>query len=310
MLWNWTLRRTVRRNTVALTVSEKKYRELLTNLSIGIIVHDGKGAPNFWNKAALGILGLSADQLTGESAFPTGWEYISEQGERLTAASFPARIVIASGEPLLGRIVGIRKPNEKTRWFQVEAFPDFDSQGAIEQVVVTFFDITARRETEEKLLFISFHDALTGVHNRAYFEEELRRLDGRRSGALTIAVADVDGMKQVNDTWGHTKGDEILMRVAAVLRGSVRLEDVVARIGGDEFAIILRDADEATVESIFDRMSQSLEIERLRSDTEIPLSVSFGYAFAEGPGMSAVTLFQIADNRMYQDKAKRTVNRL
>ena len=304
-LWNWVLRRTVRRKTAALAASETKYRELMTNLSIGVIVHDANGHPEFWNKAALRILGLTAEQLTGEIALPQGWEYVSVKAEQLDSALMPVRLVLSAGEPLCEYIMGIRQPQKSLKWLQVDAFPDFREPGDIEQIVVTFFDITARRDAEEKLLFISFHDALTGVYNRAYFEEELRRLDERRSGAVAIAVADVDGMKQVNDTWGHAKGDELLIRVANILRKSVRSEDVVARIGGDEFAIILRNADEAMVAAIFDRLNQTLEIEKRLDDTAIPLLFSLGYAYSEDPDAAAVTLFQTADNRMYQDKARR-----
>ena len=304
-LWNWVLRRSVRRKTAALAASETKYRELMTNLSIGVIVHDANGLPAFWNKAALRILGLKAEQLTGESALPQNWEYVSVKSEPIDPEQLPVRLVLATGEPLCNYVLGIRQSPPSVKWFQVDAFPDFREMGDIEQIVVTFFDITDRREAEEKLLFISFHDALTGVYNRAYFEEELRRLDERRSGAVAIAVADVDGMKQVNDTWGHAKGDELLIRVANILRKSVRSEDVVARIGGDEFAIILRNADEAMVAAIFERLNHTLEIENQQEDTAIPLLFSLGYAYSEDPDAAAVTLFQAADNRMYQDKARR-----
>ncbi len=88
----------------------------------------------------------------------------------------------------------------------MDAFPNFDDEGRIEQVVVTFFNITTRLETEQRLIYISFHDALTGVYNRAYFEEELRRLETRRNGPLAIAIMDIDGLKQVNDIWGISVG--------------------------------------------------------------------------------------------------------
>ena len=310
LLWNWLLRRTVNRKTRALAESERKFRDLLMNLAIGVIVHDDNGNPTFWNTAALDLAGLTEGQLTGKTRFPIGWEYISNQGERLPATDFPARLVLSKGEALRDYTLGIRQKNEFTRWFQVDAFPDFNDAGHIEQVVVTFFEITARRESEERLRFISFHDALTGVYNRAYFEEELRRLDGRHSGSVAIAVADVDGMKLVNDTWGHAKGDEMLSRAARLLSRSVRQEDVVARIGGDEFAIILRNAAEVAVEEIFGRLLQTMEEQAQQTDSDIPVSLSVGYAFAAEPGESSVELFKKADNRMYQEKAKRRGNRI
>jgi diguanylate cyclase (GGDEF)-like protein/PAS domain S-box-containing protein len=309
LFWNWLLRQAVNRKTKALVESEKKFRELLMNLAIGVIVHDVFGKPTYWNMSALQQSGLTGGQLAGKDPFPTGWEYIDDKGIRLNAAAFPARIVLSTGIALREYTVGIKHFDSKIRWFQVDAFPDFGALGKIEQVVVTFFDITTRRESEERLRFISFHDALTGVYNRAYFEEELRRLDGRHEGAVAIAIADVDGMKLANDTWGHIKGDELLIRAAAVLCRSVRNEDVVARIGGDEFAVILRNADETSVKQIFDRLQQILNEQERRQSSNIPVRLSVGYAFAAGPGVSSIDLFKTADDRMYQEKIQRRGNR-
>jgi diguanylate cyclase (GGDEF)-like protein/PAS domain S-box-containing protein len=307
--WNWTLRRTVRRKTMELMSSEKKFRELLLNLAMGVIVHDAEGKPLLWNVAALRELGLTERQLTGQDALPPGREYISSVGSFLTSSLFPVQIVLTTGEALREYSMGLRQAGISEKWFQVDAFPDYDDKGHIEQVVVTFFDVTTRRETEQRLTYISFHDALTGIYNRAYFEEELHRLEHRRSGAVAIAIVDVDGLKKVNDTWGHSKGDELLIKAAQILRHAVRQEDVVARIGGDEFAIILKNAEEMVVNNIFDRLNQALEGERLKPEELAPLSLSFGYAFAAGPDISTVELYKTADNLMYQAKARRYAER-
>ena len=303
--WNWALRRSVRRKTAALAASEQKFRELLLNLAIGVVVHDAAGKPVLWNMAALRELGLSSEQLTGVAPLPPGREYITAAGGFLTESLHPVQLVLTTGEALREYSMGLRQPGMAEKWFQVDAFPDFDERGHIEQVVMTFFDVTVRWETEQRLTYISFHDALTGVYNRAYFEEELHRLEHRRSGSVAIAIIDVDGLKRVNDTWGHRKGDELLIKAAQILRHAVRNEDVVARIGGDEFAIILKNMDESVVAMIFQRLQQALEHEKSNSGELPPLSLSFGYAFAASPEISAVELFKTADNRMYQAKARR-----
>lgn len=307
--WNWALRRTVRRKTMELMSSEKKFRELLLNLAMGVIVHDATGKPLLWNVAALRELGITERQLTGQDPLPPGREYISSVGNFLTASLFPVQIVLTTGEALREYSMGLRQAGISEKWFQVDAFPDYDEKGHIEQVVVTFFDVTTRRETEQRLTYISFHDALTGVYNRAYFEEELHRLEHRRSGAVAIAIVDVDGLKQVNDTWGHSKGDELLIKAAQILRHAVRQEDVVARIGGDEFAIILKNTEEMSVNIIFDRLTQALEQEKMKTEELAPLSLSFGYAFAAGPDISTVELYKTADNLMYQAKSRRYAER-
>ncbi len=307
--WNWALRRTVRRKTEALVSSEKKFRELLLNLAMGVIVHDATGKPLLWNVAALRELGLTERQLTGLDPLPVGREYISSAGNFLTASLFPVQIVLTTGEALREYSMGLRQAGMSDKWFQVDAFPDYDDMGHIVQVVVTFFDVTTRRETEQRLTYISFHDALTGVYNRAYFEEELHRLEHRRSGAVAIAIVDVDGLKKVNDTWGHSQGDELLIKAAKLLRQAVRQEDVVARIGGDEFAIILKSTEEVVVNTIIERLKQALELEKLNTEDLAPLSLSLGYAFAAGPEIMTVELYKTADNLMYQAKARRYAKR-
>ena len=303
--WNWALRSSVRRKTSALAASEQKFRELLLNLAIGVIVYDASGKPILWNTAALRELSLTAEQLTGAAPNPTGREYLTATGGFLTESLHPVQLVLTTGDALREYSMGLRQSGMNEKWFQVDAFPDLDERGQIEQVVMTFFDVTARWETEQRLTYISFHDALTGVYNRAYFEEELHRLEHRRSGSVAIAIIDVDGLKRVNDTWGHKKGDELLVKAAQVLRGAVRSEDVVARIGGDEFAIILKNSDEVVVEMIFQRLRQALEQEKQKTEELAPLSLSFGYAFAASPEISTLELFKTADNRMYQAKAQR-----
>lgn len=303
--WNWTLRRTVRKKTAALSMSEKKYRELLINLAIGVVVLDVNGRTTLWNTTALAELSLDERELTGETKLPLGWYYLNEQGERLDTALLPFRIVLRTGEALRDYTMGLQLPDGNERWFQVDAFPDYDDRGRIEQIVVTFFNITTRRETEKRLIYISFHDALTGLYNRSYFEEELKRLENRRGGSLAVAIVDVDGLKRVNDAYGHSQGDELLVRAARILKRSVRHEDIVARIGGDEFAILLRNTDEAMVRRIFERLQQALETEKQSSESLSPLSLSFGYAFAPGTEISPLELFKTADNRMYQEKSRR-----
>ena len=303
--WSWTLQRTVRRKTAALSSSERKYRELLTNLAIGVIVFDAGGKSSLWNTTALKTLELTEKQLVGEEPLPAGWEYLSAEEKPLDLALLPFRSVFRTAGAVREFVMGVRLTGSCVKWLQVDAFPDFDDYGRIEQVVMTFSDMTARRETEQSLLYISFHDAMTGVYNRAYFEEELRRLDIRRKGTLTIAIADVDGLKQVNDNLGHTAGDELLIRAAQFLQRCVRHEDIVARIGGDEFAIILRNSDEVAVDAIFSRLRQALVREKNVVDGHPALCLSIGYAFSSGTNTPAMELFKIADQRMYREKAER-----
>lgn len=168
-------------------------------------------------------------------------------------------------------------------------------------------DVTERQGIEEQLRFLGFHDALTGLYNRTYFEEELDRLDHRRDGAVGILVTDVDGLKLVNDTLGHEKGDALLVETARVLEDVVRKSDIVARIGGDEFAILLPGADESSMEGVVERIGAAL---REREENVAPMRsvvprLSLGWAISADSGTPMRTAFRVADDRMYGDKLRR-----
>lgn len=165
-------------------------------------------------------------------------------------------------------------------------------------------DITDRKCQEEKLQYLSLHDTLTGLYNRAFFEEEMRRLSGSREYPVTIVVADMDGLKLINDTMGHLRGDELLQVCAKVLKRSLRNYDVLARIGGDEFAVILPRADQAVAKKVIERINGFCEEYNLEHN-ELPLNISLGAATAERETMPLEDIYKKADDLMYRDKLER-----
>ena len=164
-----------------------------------------------------------------------------------------------------------------------------------------------RKNAENHLRFVSLHDALTKLYNRNYFEEEMKRLDKRRSGAVAIVVFDLDGLKMVNDTLGHEQGDRMLVVAARILQRAFRDGDVVARIGGDEFAALLEDASEELMGQVRERIRQSTELANRQQPDEValPISLSMGYALSVGSGTPMRELFRQADNSMYREKLNR-----
>lgn len=173
-----------------------------------------------------------------------------------------------------------------------------------ERVLFSNLDITERKLTEERLTYISLHDMMTGVYNRAFFEEEMKRLQKSRSFPVSIVVADMDNLKSLNDSQGHQAGDAALQVMADIFRDCFRGDDVVARIGGDELAVLLPNTDEQAALQAIGRLQAA--IERHNDETTIGsgLSVSLGCTTCN-QDQALDDGFRLADLNMYQHKQQK-----
>jgi diguanylate cyclase (GGDEF)-like protein/PAS domain S-box-containing protein len=154
----------------------------------------------------------------------------------------------------------------------------------------------------EQLRYLSMHDALTGLFNRAFFDEELSRLERGRRFPVTIFMIDLDGLKGVNDHLGHTSGDDLLRRAAAVLIASFRAEDVVARTGGDEFAVLVPNLPPAVISVVMGRIMRNLATSNAEAVVALGFSIGTATATAREELYDAL---KEADSRMYFEKRKR-----
>lgn len=162
-------------------------------------------------------------------------------------------------------------------------------------------EIAERRIMEEKLRYVSMHDSLTGLYNRTYFAEEMKRIARGHYSSIGIIVADVDGLKTINDTLGHAFGDDLIIAAGELLQRSCRHTDVVARIGGDEFVVFLPDVETNIVAEICQRIKNPLVCYPVPS-TGNCLRLSIGWAVSSSHGTDIYELFKKADANMYRDK--------
>lgn len=186
----------------------------------------------------------------------------------------------------------------------VKASPLMDADGKIVGAIESIRDISERKHFEEQLRYLSMHDGLTNLYNRTYFEEEISRLEAGRFQPTGLLICDVDGLKLVNDTLGHDVGDNLLISVARVLQSCFRGEDVVARVGGDEFAILMPRSDEAVTEIACMRIREAVNMYNAQNP-EIPLSLSLGFSVRSTPDTTMIEVYQAADNNMYREKLHR-----
>ena len=157
--------------------------------------------------------------------------------------------------------------------------------------------------TQRSLTYLSTHDALTGLYNRLFFEAESKRLEKSRQFPISIIMADFDNLKDVNDTFGHRSGDQVLIDIAKMFSEVFRQEDIISRYGGDEFVILLPDTDTPIVKKIIQRIKKQISAYN-KKHMDLPINISMGVSTAN-QGESLIVHLKNADKLMYQEKQKK-----
>lgn len=194
--------------------------------------------------------------------------------------------------------------SERHVLLQFSVFPGHESDWSRVQVALT--DITARKKAEAYLEYLGKHDVLTKLHNRAFYMDELNRLQRKQLRPVSALIIDLDGLKVANDQRGHDAGDALLRRVGEVLNGAVSMPNHAARIGGDEFAVLMPGADRQAALAMLETIQELLKINN-QFYSNAPLDISVGHATSE-EGETMEAMVRRADLAMYEQKRARRAN--
>ncbi len=274
----------------ALQESEAKFRAYIEKAPVGIFVTNNEGQYIEVNRTACEMSGYTEEELLN-----------------LTIADFTApeflKVGMKSFEKLKGdgytedEILARKKSGEKF-WINLVAVVIDNSK-----FIAFCQDITERKQAEEQIRYLSLHDQLTGLYNRHFLENEMKRLDTGRQLPNSIIMADLNDLKLVNDTFGHEVGDEMLEQTAEILRDSCRLEDIITRWGGDEFVIFLPQTTRENANTICNRINEKCKETYIK---DIPLSLALGSATKNSTEKSLAETIIEAEEGMYKQKlAKR-----
>ena len=184
--------------------------------------------------------------------------------------------------------------NENQRHFEMRLM-----RSATNEIVVLLRDMTSHFEKLENIKYLSYHDQLTGLYNRYMLEEELTRLDVPRNYPLSIIMADVNGLKLVNDCFGHPKGDALLKSFSSILKKSFRQDDILCRIGGDEFIVILPKTSNEVAEQLVDRTRAACNASEFLN---INISAAFGCATKVSGSELIRDVLKLSEDKMYKQK--------
>ncbi len=279
-------------------IREKEFLRI-TLQSIGdcVIITDQFGRVSFINNIAEKITGWKSEELIGRQ-FSGILKIINE--DTGIEIEDPVSKVLQTKEilALTNHLVLLNKNGSKI-CISKTAAPIIDERDQIFGVVVVFRDVTKEKKQQKDIIYLSYHDYLTGLYNRRFMEEEIKRFDNSRQVPMAIIMGDINGLKITNDVFGHETGDRLLQKVSDTIRENCRSEDIIARWGGDEFLILLPNTSREIVKGIVNRIKNNC---LAKKESNLNLSISLGYAVKTNVEENLQKIINEAEEWMYHKK--------
>ncbi|MPL94257.1 hypothetical protein SDC9_40407 [bioreactor metagenome] len=292
------LEETVAARTDELTEQKNQLRLILDTTAEAIFGTDLEGTCTFCNESCLRLLGYSnASELLGKDMRPLIRHSLADGSPR-PVGEHPLTDYLSTGIGGRGQEDLLWRADGSCFFVEYRALAQY-CDGEHTGFVVTFTDITERKKDEEKIQYLSCHDSLTGLINRRCFEQRLAQLDVPQNLPISVIFLDLNGLKLLNDVFGHSVGDELIIKAAEVLKRNCREGDLVARVGGDEFTVLLPLTDRDSAQEIACRLKAELSREQV---SRIPCGMAAGVATKEKHYHRIEKTAEQAENEMYKDK--------
>lgn len=281
-----------------LYIEKELFKTTLLSVGDGVIATDAEGRVIIMNDPAQKLTGYPLKEALGKSLDEV-FQVVDEETKKPYSNRSKGIIQAGKGtalkEMMLQSKKGISTPIEEN------AAPIKDGEGSMKGIVVVFRDITSKREKQKRVEYLSYHDVLTGLYNRRYVEDALKRMETTRNLPFTVMVMDINGLKLTNDAFGHDLGDTLLRRAAQIMEEEAREEDVLARVGGDEFVLLMPKTTAKEAEEMKMRMLQRAE--KIMAGP-VGVSMAVGHATKTMRSQNILDVQKVADNNMYRDKLK------
>ncbi|MEI7883831.1 MAG: HD domain-containing phosphohydrolase [Clostridia bacterium] len=278
----------------AIANSEARHKEMIANISDVISIVNFSGMITYTSPNIKKLFGWSPHELKGKHA----WEKIHPA----ELAEFKKEFYTVLQKNALVSTAEYKLENKDGSYSYIQlTATNLLHNTHIKGILLNYHDISKLKNREHEILHISYHDFLTGLYNRLFFEEEIKRLDTARQLPISIIMGDINGLKLINDAFGHTKGDEVLIEIANILRKCCREEDIIARIGGDEFGIVMPQTNPETAELVCNRIYNTCKKYCLDKSNICP-SISLGHATKSAEEESIDLVFRNAEEFMTKHK--------
>lgn len=276
-----------------LRLSEERYRKLFENACALICTFNSNGEFTSINNACCDITGYSKSELMKMNIF----DLLKLTKEQKNRVNIDLLIFINN---IQNNNIELSILTKSKKQVVLEGRIIIISQNSsMIEIQAVFQDITLKKEAENKIFHLSYHDKLTDLYNRAYFDETLESLDKAKEFPYSLIIGDINGLKKTNDLYGHKTGDKLIQTIAEILRKSCRKSDIIARIGGDEFAVILPKCSSKEARIICSRIKK-LCLSYI--DSMIKPDIALGSGTKLGCKKTNDDLILEADRNMYLDK--------